>query len=877
MKGKSSSIKKQVSLAAALCVCITNTAFAGSLPTSITEIIKSDNTINGIKLEISENIPDTAKAIVAVYDEDNTFVQMNYADIPSDYSGSGEITLDKPIELTSSQYIKTFLWDWQNDGTTPIKPLSNVFMPTSSPDTTPTVEPSTSPSANPTIEPSTNPSTSPTPTPDTLNDGIIYLNGTSISALNTDGEPLENVIIDGPTVTITAAGDYTITGSLSDGQIVVDPARLLDSENTNKDNEKAKVNITLNNVDVTSLSSAPLYAPSGKLNITLAENSSNTFTDSSEYTYLGYDDEIKGCVYSRRDITLEADGEGDTLGKLTVNANYKNGIFTKADLKIKSGVFDVNAENHGLRGKDSVTVQGNAVVNITAGNDGIQSDNEKYESSAEDFGTVTVTKSKKGTPSITINAGGDGIQSFGFIDISDGSLKITSVEDAIKTNGTVDDIELDDDAVDSDGNSVTEVPNNLEFNIINISGGEITINSSQDGIQADNAINISGSAVVNIESCAEDAINCSGTINIADGTLNIKSTQDGIQADTMLTILGGTIDITTDGGYTSFQNTARDGNTDSIDYSCKGLKSAAAVVISGGNITVNSRDDSVHSDGSVLINGGTLTLATGDDGIHAETTLTVENTETTSPDITITNSYEGFEGYKIYLNGGYSRIKSDDDAINAAGDETTDASVQTFSARFGGGMGGMGGNNNRPGDMGGGMDQNSGYGYLYINGGTVWVDAEGDGIDSNGDFSMTGGTVLVNGPTSGGNGILDSDNGVTITGGLLVATGTSDMPVLPSGSQISGYYTFSQTQSAGTIVNLQDASGNSIFTFAPDKNYKMIIFSSPDLQTGTTYSLYSGGKCTSTPVDGLYTDGTYSGGSKVASFTPSSSGSTQLK
>lgn len=854
-------IKKQIALTAILCACITSTTFANNIPVSITELIKTDSTINGIKLETSQNIPETAKAIVAVYDENNNFIKMNFNDITSDLSNDTEILFDSPLEFTSSQYIKTFIWDMENNA---VKPLSNTLpIPTASPDTTPTVKPSTSP----------------TTAPNAVNDGVIHLNNTYISAFDTDGEPLENVIIDGTTVTITAAGDYEITGSLSDGQIIVDPARLLDSENTNEDNEKAKVNITFNNVDVTSLSSAPLYAPSGKLNITLAENSSNTLTDSSEYTDLGYDDEIKGCVYSKRDITLEADGEDDTLGKLTVNANYKNGIFTKADLKIKSGIFEINAENHGIRGKDSVTIQGNSVVNITSGNDGIQSDNEKYESSIEDLGTVTVKSSKKGIPSITVNAGGDGIQAFGFIDISDGIISIKSVEDALKTNGTLEEITLDDDAVDTDGNSIAELPSNLVFNTINISGGEITINSKQDGIQADDAINISGSAVINIESCSEDAINCSGTIEIADGTLNIKSTQDGIQADTLLSILGGTIDITTDGGYTSFQNTARDGNTDSIDYSCKGLKSASEVVINGGVITVNSRDDSVHSDGSVLINGGTLNLATGDDGVHAETTLTVEDTETTSPEITITNSYEGFEGYKIYLNGGYSRIKAADDGINAAGDETSESSVQTLSARFGGGgMGGnMGGNNNRPGDMGGGMDQNSGYGYLYINGGTVFVNAEGDGIDSNGDFSMTGGTVLVNGPTTGGNGILDSDNGVTVTGGLLVATGTSDMPVLPSGSQISGYYTFSQTQSAGTIVNLQDSNGNNIFTFAPEKNYKMIIFSSPDLKSGTTYSLYSGGKCTSTPIDGLYTDGTYSGGSKIASFTPSGSGSTQMK
>lgn len=880
MKGKISLVKKQLALTAALCTCITNTAFAGSMPVSITEITKNStgNALNGMKIEIGESIPDTAKAIAAVYDEYDNFIGMSFANIPSNSSGTTEITFDNPIEFTSAQHVKAFVWDMQNDGTS-VKPLSGSFpMMTSSPDVSPTVKPTAvptvTPSANPSINPTVTPTIAPTAVPDTANDGIIHLNGTYISALNADGEPLENIIIDGTTVTITAAGDYEITGSLSDGQIIVDPARLLDAENTNEEYAKDKVNITLNNVSVTSLSSSPLYAPSGKLNITLAEGTSNTFTDSSAYTNLGYNDEIKGCIHSRRDINIESSGSGDTLGRLTVNANYKNGISTKADLKIKSGIVDVKAVNHGLSGNNSVTVQGNSVVSIDAGNDGIQSDNEKYETGIEDLGTVTVKSSKKGTPSVTIKSVGDGIQAFGFVDISDGIVNITSGEDSIKTNGTLEEITLDDDAVDADGNALTELPDGLVFSTITISGGEITINSSQDGIQADTAITISN-GVINIESCLEDAINCSGSIEFAEGTLTIVSTQDAVQADTQLTILGGTINITTDGGYTSFQNTARDGNTDSIDYSCKGLKSDNAVVISGGNITVNSRDDSIHSDGSVLINGGTLTLASGDDGVHAETTLTVEDGETASPDITVTTSYEGFEGYKIYINGGYSRIKASDDSVNAAGEETGD--TQSVSARFGGGPGG--GNNNRPGNMGGGMDENSGYGYLYINGGTLVVNSGGDGIDSNGIFNITGGTVLINGPTSGGNGILDSgdNDGVTVTGGLLIGVGTKDMPVYPKGNQVSGYYTFSNTQSAGTLLNLQDANGNSIFTFAPEKNYQMIIFSSPDLQLGSTYSLYSGGTCSSAPADGLYTDGTYSGGTKIASFTPSNSGSSQLK
>ncbi len=135
----------------------------------------------------------------------------------------------------------------------------------------------------------------------------------------------------------------------------------------------------------------------------------------------------------------------------------------------------------------------------------------------------------------------------------------------------------------------------------------------------------------------------------------------------------------------------------------------------------------------------------------------------------------------------------------------------------------------------------------------------------------TSGRVVVNGPTEQMNGALDYDATFNITGGTLIAVGSSGMAQAPttSSTQASVLLNISG-QSAGTLVNIQNAAGESVLTFAPAKAYSSILFSSPDLAQGTEYTLYVGGSATGTEVGGLYTDGTYSGGSEYGSFTQSS-------
>ena len=163
----------------------------------------------------------------------------------------------------------------------------------------------------------------------------------------------------------------------------------------------------------------------------------------------------------------------------------------------------------------------------------------------------------------------------------------------------------------------------------------------------------------------------------------------------------------------------------------------------------------------------------------------------------------------------------------------------------------------------------TGANYLYINGGLIVVKADGDGLDANGAIVMTDGVVLVDGPTNSGNGALDYDGGFNMSGGVLVATGSAGMAQAPdsSSSQNSLLVNFTAAQPANTLVTILDSNGESVLTYAPSKQYSSLAFSSPALETGATYAIYTGGSSTGTATDGLYEGGSYTPGSLYTELT----------
>jgi hypothetical protein len=394
---------------------------------------------------------------------------------------------------------------------------------------------------------------------------------------------------------------------------------------------------------------------------------------------------------------------------------------------------------------------------------------------------------------------------------------------------------------------------------LKITGGSITVNAVNDGIKGRDSIAIKdGMITVNAggdgmqSNNDEDAEK--GYVAIEGGTLDITAGLDGIQAETSLLVSGGDIAITSGGGSVEasssvggFGGRGMGGNPNKTDESAKGLKAGVDLTITGGEIQISSLDDALHSNVRITINGGDILLASGDDGVHADDVLTINGGV-----LNITQSYEGLESVIITINDGTIHLVASDDGINAS------------SGNGGAAAGGMPGQG--PGDF------ESGDNYLYVNGGYIAIDAMGDGIDANGPIDMTRGVVIVNGPTSNGNGPLDYLGTFNISGGFLVAVGSSGMAQAPSesSSQYSMMYNFSAQQVAGTLVHIETDNGEEILTFMPTKEYQSVLLSSPELQNGATYVVYSGGSSTGTVTDGLYSGGKYTAGTQVASFTISS-------
>jgi hypothetical protein len=747
----------------------------------------------------------------------------------------------------------------------------------------------------------------------------ITLQGNSI-ILNGSG-----AIFDGQNITITSSGIFNISGTLDDGRIIVDTQ------------DKETVDLVLNGADITYSTSAPIYIINAKDTvITLAEGTENSITDGDFYIFEDPNsDEPNAAVFSRDDLTIRGSGS------LTVHANYNDGITSKDDLEITGGSIIVNAVNDGIRGRDSITVN-DGTVTVIAGGDGMQSNNDEDV----ELGYISIYG---GT--FYIAAGADGIQAKTRVLISGGDITISSGGGSTYTAGSSDstkgikagvnvaidggniDIDSSDDAIHSN-DSVT------------INGGYITLASGDEGIYSGSALEINGGDISITEcdngiSVGEEDISYDGTLTVSGGSIQIVVTENkskgiksaknmilsggninintsggvvleqsgsgynpvyctGIKCDRDITIGGtniyifstgiagkgissdqdinityGNINITTSGAGSTYKNST--GATDSYNATCitsdgdiiilggsvttLSSGSAGKGISAGGNLTIGDEINSpilsvtttgtkffvsggwmntdyatakaVKSDGAITINNGIITISSSDDSLKSDTSITINN-----GDVSIVESLEGIESPYITVNNGNVGIMASDDGFNSTKGvdrEGNDGSCQ------------------------------------YLNGGNVSVNvSRGDGIDSNGNIVITGDTIIVHGPKSQPEVGMDYNGTCNISGGLLVMSGTNSfMTQAPSStsSQYSIKATTTSSVAAYTLFHIQDAYGNDIVTFKPVRSYYSMIFASPDLKSGSTYYIYTGGSSTGTETNGLYIDGTYSGVTQKKSFT----------
>ena len=469
----------------------------------------------------------------------------------------------------------------------------------------------------------------------------------------TDGVSVEN-----GTITITSGGTYRLTGEYS-GQVKIEAAKT-DTVRLVLDNAKI-TNSTGAAINVVSAAEAIIYTAAG---------TTNTVADEANYTATG-DDDPDAAIYSTANLTLTGEGS------LSVEGAYEEGIHTTGGLVIASGTLEVNAANTGIKGKDYVDITG-GIVNVTAAQDGIKSTNTDDES-------------------------------MGFTRLSAGSVTASAGDDGLKA------------------------PHTLE-----ISGGTLNIEKSNEGIEAQ-------------------------YINILDGDVTVNSTDDGINAS------------------------LKDSSSDTSSDTTSGTAAA-------GQQTQQNQNGQVQQAPA----GGGAAPGGSQGSTGQNQNMPQPPTDGTMP------------------GGGGGTFEVVDAAIN-------------------------------------------------ISGGTVTVNAEGDGIDSNGTATFSGGTVTVNGPAAGGNNALDSNGDLLLNGGTVTAGSTADMFEAPSSASTSGYLkiTDSSALTQGSTVQVTDSSGTVVANYKiTTSGVQLVLVSNKNIVKGQSYTV----SVTSGSVDAASTIAA-SGASELGSFT----------
>lgn len=627
-------------------------------------------------------------------------------------------------------------------------------------------------------------------------------------------------------ITISSAGTYVLSGELEQGQVQIDAGK------------EDEVHLVLNGFTAASGNGAVINGiQSKKIILTLADGTENTISDSQEYGFENGEDEPDAAIFSKDDITINGGGS------LTVNGNYQDGIRSKDDLKIISGVITVTAAADGLKGKDSVVIR-DGDITVNAALDGIKSNND----TETDKGYVVIEGG-----SIKITSGDDGIQAETILQITDATVEIEA------GGGSA----LAADRTGAQSGRMGGMPDgNMDGNMRGMPPGQF---NQENGIENGGPLEMpdNGEMPWGTDSMPEmpdgDPTDFGGE-QFPEGGAEWGSgqpTEAGTEAAAGQTAetetemeTASTLPAETETEMETASTLPADSET--AADSKKGLKGGASLVITGGSVIVDAADDALHSNGNVDIYGGTFALTAGDDGIHADEGLKIENGA-----IEIIQSYEGLEGFTVEISGGTVQLKASDDGINSAGGSDSGEGEDFKSGGFKGGMGGF---------------QAIEGCEIRVSGGYVYVNAAGDGLDSNGDLFIEGGTVLVSGPTSGGDGAFDYNGDAVITGGTVVAAGSAGMAqgLSKNSSQCSMLVYYDEVQTAGTPLTLVDPDGQAVVSFTPEKDYQTVVISTEKIEEGKTYTLYSGTEAENADEHGFALGGNDTGGEEQVSITQES-------
>ena len=478
------------------------------------------------------------------------------------------------------------------------------------------------------------------------------------------------VSFDGARITLLDEGTYLVSGSLTDGQIVVDA------------DDTDKVQIVLTGANITCADSAAIYSKNAdKVFLTLAEGTENTLTNGGGYIAID-ENNIDAVVFSKTDLTLNGSGS------LTIDAQAGHGVVSKDELTVTGGSYTVTAAEHGMTGKDSLAVAGGRFT-ITSGKDGLHAENT--DDSA--LGFLYVADGE-----FTIIAQGDAVSASGALQTDGGTFDLTTGEGSASVTMPAEDSfapggrgggpgrgdgSRPQGEQPAEGETPPERPDSsdggqpLEFPIQPVGEepastaetAEMTDTAedtvSQKGMKAEGTLTINGGTFT--MDSADDCIHSGGALTVTNGTFTLSSGDDAIHSDDAVTIQSGEFSIpycyegveglavTVEGG--TFDVTAHDdgfnaaGGADNSGFGGRGDQFAVSedsfITVNGGTITIVSDGDCLDSNGDLTINGGTLDLTCNGSG---NTTLDCNGTYTNDGGDVTTN--DGAESNPSGMGGG---------------------------------------------------------------------------------------------------------------------------------------------------------------------------------------------------------------------------------
>lgn len=459
------------------------------------------------------------------------------------------------------------------------------------------------------------------------------------------------------TLTISQAGTYVLTGSGKNLKLVVEAAAI------------DQVHLVFQNLTLEGEGTLLQINKAQEVVISLAEGSQNALTESQASD----DEKVKATIHSQVPLTLNG------TGNLTLTALTKNALEVEDDLKVLGGTYTVKAANHGFKAEGALDIEA-ATLTIEAGKDGLHAEHDETTERAN-------------------------------ISLNPTQLSIAATEDGVDA-----------------GNELT------------IEGGTITVSQSEEGLEA-------------------------RVIRQLGGDVTIKSSDDGINA--------------------------------SAGSSSKSSDTSATSKTTDASTTSNTADTSSSASQATTDSATASTSAsqpTGDPAATSQVDQANKDKNATPPSPTAGQAPP--QGGQPPQNG------QGPGGMPPGGHEESDPSLQ-----------------------------------IILEGGTLTIDAEGDGIDSNGTASISGGSLVVNGSVQGGNGPLDAAGDITITGGRVWALGTSDMLQGFAQGSTQASITANIAGTAGQTLIILDANGKEVTRQTASKDFQAVIMSSADLVDGQTYTI----------------------------------------